>query len=41
MGECEAEFSLPPLDGGNGAIIVKCESDFGNAQLRQLVKRAA
>jgi len=41
MGECAAVFTLPPLDGGTGAIIIECESDFGTAQVRQLVLRAA
>ncbi|MEM7249275.1 MAG: hypothetical protein AAF533_28440 [Acidobacteriota bacterium] len=41
MGECVAAFTLPSLNDGNAAIIVKCESELGTSELRQLVQRAA
>ena len=41
MGEARVDLTLPALEGGNAAIIVKCESEFGAAELRQLVQRAA
>jgi hypothetical protein len=39
MGECVARFAIPPAQGGNSAIIVRADSDFGSSELRQLVKK--
>jgi hypothetical protein len=39
MGECVARFAIPPAEGGNSAIIVRADSDFGSSELRQLVKK--
>ena len=39
MGECLAQFMLPPSDGANMAIIVRADSDLGTAELRQLVQK--
>lgn len=39
MGECVALFQLPPADGAHMAIIVRADSDFGTAELRQLVTK--
>ena len=41
MGQCVARFQLPPLRDGNGAIIVRADSELGSSELRQLVQRAA
>ena len=41
MGECVARFELPAMGGGTAAIIVKCDSELGTSELRQLVQRAA
>ena len=39
MGECVAGFALPAADGAHMAIIVRADSDFGSAELRQLVTK--
>jgi hypothetical protein len=39
MGECIAGFALPQADGAHMAIIVRADSTFGSAELRQLVTK--